>query len=113
VRDASRGGALLGSALVHVAAAKDGTTLLWACDRDGRPLATRWGGGDAPWRLALPLEDCETAGELVLGLSVDPWSYRTPAGGAAALVRSAGPRSVVLQVMEGRNLPAKDWCARA
>lgn len=78
VRDSSRSGQLLGSALLHVAAAKDGTTLFWAVDASGRPLGARWGAADPPWRLSLPLEGCETAGELVLGVSVDPWTYKQP-----------------------------------
>lgn len=70
---------VIGSALLHVAAAKDGTTLFWACNSAGQPLACRWGNGDQPWRLTLPLEDCKTPNtELVLGASVDPWTYKQP-----------------------------------
>lgn len=47
----------LGAAFLHVAAAKDGTTLMWAAVEGGRPVVTRWRPGDGPWRVTLPLED--------------------------------------------------------
>lgn len=134
---------MVGSALLFVAAAKDGSTLFWAADpRDGAPLAKRWGGCEGPWRLQLPLEGVseqslptpppqqnqstnQAAGgsqeddglqgvavpnipvsaspegvRLCLTLSADPWAYR--GGLPSAMVRTQGPRSVVLQVLEGR-----------
>lgn len=42
VKDAGRGGASLGVAYFYAMAAKDGSTLFWACDRAGNPIAKRW-----------------------------------------------------------------------
>lgn len=59
MRDLNRGRALLGSALLWVAASQDGSTLFWAYDRAGQPLAQRWGPSNKPWKVALPLEGGE------------------------------------------------------
>jgi hypothetical protein len=116
VRASSRSGQLLGSALLWVEAARDGTTLFWSHDRAGAPLATRWSPAAAkPWRLTLPLSPAAPAGvqglAVRLGVAVEPWVvYRPPpldpsgaaAGGAAGAVRrTPGPRVVVVQVVEG------------
>ncbi|PNH01649.1 hypothetical protein TSOC_012445, partial [Tetrabaena socialis] len=51
-------GSVLGGVSVHVAAAKDGTTLFWAAREGGAPVAVRWRRvpSDGPWRVTLPLE---------------------------------------------------------
>ncbi|GLI62296.1 hypothetical protein VaNZ11_004899 [Volvox africanus] len=47
---------LLGSVRLHVAAARDGSTLFWAAGLGGEPVAVRWRPSDGPWRVTLPLE---------------------------------------------------------
>lgn len=121
---------VVGTALLFVSAAKDGSTLFWAADpKTGAPLAKRWGGSEGPWKLQLPLE-CTAEHEaappqkhkgadgvelvdvpsisvtpqgvsICLSLSADPWAYR--GGLPTAMIRTQGPRSVVLQVLEGRQ----------
>lgn len=53
VRDAARalGDRLLGRVMLHVAAARDGTTLMWAVGHDGGPVALRWQPAMGPWRV--------------------------------------------------------------
>ena len=42
---------LIGSAMIQIAAAKDGSTVFWTCGRDGEPLAHRWFQSDKPWQV--------------------------------------------------------------
>jgi hypothetical protein len=56
LRDLSAGGRRLGTALLWVSAAPDGSTLFWGHSRSGEALARRWGPSDRPWRVSLPLE---------------------------------------------------------
>ena len=47
----ARGGKVLGFALLHAAATKDGCTLFWALGKGNAPLALRWQQGLGPWRV--------------------------------------------------------------
>lgn len=105
VRD-ERSSDLLGSVLLHVMAGKDGSTVFWTLGREDKPMARRWGTSDKPWRVCLPLEGAPGA-EITLALAVDPWVYKQPL--AAPVYRSTGPRTVILQLVEGRDLAARDW----
>ncbi|KXZ44635.1 hypothetical protein GPECTOR_64g129 [Gonium pectorale] len=75
------GGGVLGAVYVHVAAAKDGSSLFWAAREGGEPVAVRWRPSDGPWRVTLPLESP------TLGLppppppSVDHAAERSGSGG--------------------------------
>ena len=51
VQDMARGGKVLGLALLHAAATKDGGTLFWALGKGNAPLALRWQQGLGPWRV--------------------------------------------------------------
>jgi hypothetical protein len=55
VRDASRGGGnnVLARAVVHLMAAKDGSTMLWALGKHDEPLALRWQPAMGPWRVSV------------------------------------------------------------
>ncbi|KIY97382.1 hypothetical protein MNEG_10578, partial [Monoraphidium neglectum] len=104
LRDLSAGGRRLGTALLWVSAAPDGSTLFWGHSRSGEALARRWGPSDRPWRVSLPLEG-EGVGRLAevkLGVGVEPWTYKQPL--VPTSYRSTGPHTVVLQVVEARYL---------
>ncbi|GBF90558.1 hypothetical protein Rsub_03129 [Raphidocelis subcapitata] len=104
LRDLSAGGRVLGSTLLWVSASMDGSTLFWGHQRNGEALARRWGPSDRPWRVSLPFEGDAVGGvaEVRLGVSVEPWTYKQPLVPAA--YRSSGPHTVVLQIVEARNL---------
>ncbi len=53
VRDASRSRLVLGRALIHLMATKDGCTLMWALGPYREPLALRWQPAMGPWRVRL------------------------------------------------------------
>ncbi|GFR40402.1 hypothetical protein Agub_g954, partial [Astrephomene gubernaculifera] len=171
------GGELLGSVMVHVAAAKDGSTLMWAAREGGEPVVVRWRPADGPWRVTLPLE-CPAFGlpppppqshgrdepaaayssastppsgsldesaapasshaaartaaagaqqaannpaaaaaasapasggpSITLLLSADPWVYED-ASPPGKLYDSPRSRSLVVQVVEARELACRDW----
>lgn len=44
-------GVIVGRVLVHVMAARDGSTLFWAVGQDKEPLAMRWQPAMGPWRV--------------------------------------------------------------
>jgi hypothetical protein len=101
VRDASRKRTLLGRALVHAMATKDGCTLMWALGPGNTPLALRWQPAMGPWRVHVPLEGAATPNAAItLALSADPWAYQAAQLPAAAY-KTPGARSIVLQIMEG------------
>lgn len=80
VRDARRGGQVLGFVMLHVAAAKDGSTLFWTYEAGYQPVACRLGPTQPPWQVTLPLEGAPPALQV-----------RLPPPGPAA-VRLAPPR---------------------
>ncbi|KAG1680787.1 hypothetical protein FOA52_008120 [Chlamydomonas sp. UWO 241] len=109
---------LLGFAVLHVAASKEGSTLFWAVGRNNAPVALRWQQGLGPWRVTLPLEGCPSMprASVTLQLSADPWVYqgdsgsgRTSATGALSTYQTPGPRTLVLQIVEARDLAPRDW----
>jgi hypothetical protein len=76
--------------------------------RSGAPLATRWSPSSPlrPWQVSLPLTP-EVPGAqamtVALGVSVDPWLYKAGLSIVpGSTTRSAGPRVVLLQVVEGQ-----------
>jgi hypothetical protein len=76
--------------------------------RSGAPLATRWSpASNTPWQVTLPLTPEVPGGQALqvsLGVAVEPWVYKAGlATGLAGAHRTAGPRVVVLQVVEGER----------
>ncbi|GAX84227.1 hypothetical protein CEUSTIGMA_g11650.t1 [Chlamydomonas eustigma] len=111
VQDLSRRGHVLGFAMIHVAATKDGHTLFWALGKGGEPLALRWQPGLGPWRVTVPLEGCPSCprASITLQLSTDLWVCSQPYLDPVSIFKTPGHRTIVLQVFEARNLAAKDW----
>lgn len=70
--------AAIGDVYLNLAAAKDATTLFWACQEGGRPISARWRPNAPPWRVTLPLELPD------LGLPPPAEEGAGAAGGAAA-----------------------------
>ena len=192
VQDTSRGNQVLGFAMLHMAASKDGCTLFWTLGRRAAPLAIRWQPGLGPWKVGrfvciagqplyipecilptriicinkpssdpsapsypyptfvcggvwgslfaylgppplinpatpfftpppitqvkVPLEGCPSCprASITLSLSTDPWVYQQELvtsssswGVFAGAIRTPGPRTLVLQVLEGGGVLGK------
>lgn len=105
---------ILGSCLIHTAATKDGKTLFWAAGKDDEPMALRWQPSLGPWRLTLPLEGSSSPkAAITIQLSAEPWLYKSsslPNGVSDGRPsRTPGQRSIVLQILEARDLSPRTW----
>ncbi|GMH33120.1 hypothetical protein BSKO_00954 [Bryopsis sp. KO-2023] len=95
---------VLGSYRLNVGHLGDGTTGFWSVDEDWRPVACRWKNG-SPWEVTLPVEKMSGA-SVGMKISMGEWIYMQPF--QPLTYRSKGERTVIIRVLEARDLVAKD-----
>jgi hypothetical protein len=108
IQVANERGFTIGTARLQVAHLPDGSTGFWGTAPGGKPVATRWSVGAAPWKAKIELLGTQNA-FVELEMTSTTWQYSLDLSTAPKQFRK-GLRSVVaVQVLEGRGIVSKDF----
>ncbi|CAG9462210.1 unnamed protein product [Pedinophyceae sp. YPF-701] len=102
VRETSQKGPMYGRCRVNLKYLGDGSTAFWGNAENFTPICKRCSPFES-WRVKLPLE-CMDGSYLEVEMFQREWLFAQPKRPPVVTYQSVGPRTVVLNVVEARNL---------